>query len=248
MEIQNLLSPPDLMEYQSVLCIQPHPDDNEIGAGAVIAKLASKGCKITYLTITNGNLGSNDPKLTKETIAAIRTKETKLAGKHLGVTDFRFLNYDDGSLESVKELARDICGVIREVRPQAILCPDPWLTYEAHSDHRITGLAASKAALDCSLTHYETKYLEPPCQIEAVGYYYTSRPNTVFDVTDHLQTKFEAIALHESQMGGGVYELYHTYFTMKATELASGKGFQAGEGLKVLRPLHLHCFLDADRI
>lgn len=248
MDFQELLIPPDLFNYKSILCIQPHPDDNEIGAGAIIAKLASKGCCISYLTVTNGNLGSDDPNLSKEEIAEIRSKELQNAGKHLGVSSFYSLDYDDGSLENVTELARDICGIIRKIKPQAVLCPDPYLPYEAHNDHRVTGLAASKAVLSSGSVHYETKNYEKPCSIEAVGYYFTSSPNIIVDVTDFMAKKFEAMAMHESQMGGGNFRMFQAYFSMKAAELGKVKGFQAGEGLKVLRPIHLHCFVDANRI
>jgi LmbE family N-acetylglucosaminyl deacetylase len=246
--IRELLSPPDLFQCRSILCIQPHPDDNEVGAGAIIAKLASKGCRVSYLTVTNGNLGSDDPTLSREEIAEIRNRELQNAGRHLGVSSFYSLDYNDGSLENVTELARDICGIIRTVKPQAVICPDPWLTYEAHSDHRVTGLAASKAVISSGSVHYKTKNNEEPCVIDAVGYYFTSSPNTIVDVTDFMGQKFEAMAMHESQMGGGTFEMFQVYFSMRAAELGKEKGFQAGEGLKVLRPIHLHCFVEANRI
>lgn len=42
--------------------------------------------------------------------------------------------------------------------------------------------------------------------------------------------------------------MYRVYFGMKGKELAAGKNFALGEGLKVLSPLHAHCFVDAARI
>ena len=63
-----------------------------------------------------------------------------------------------------------------------------------------------------------------------------------------FEKKFEAIALHDSQMDAQTLAMYRVYFGMKGKELAAGKNFALGEGLKVLSPLHAHCFVDAARI
>ena len=74
------------------------------------------------------------------------------------------------------------------------------------------------------------------------------RPNTVVDISAVFEKKFEAIALHDSQMDAQTLAMYRVYFGMKGKELAAGKNFALGEGLKVLSPLHAHCFVDAARI
>ena len=43
MDISAFLTPPDIMSAKRVLCIQPLPDDNEIGMGGVVAALAGLG-------------------------------------------------------------------------------------------------------------------------------------------------------------------------------------------------------------
>ena len=78
-DVGALLAPPDILQCRRVLCIQPHPDDNEIGMGGIIAKLADLGCEIHYLTVTNGDMGNLDPAATPEQTAAQRRKETVAA-------------------------------------------------------------------------------------------------------------------------------------------------------------------------
>ena len=58
MNLKDFFPLPDLESCQNLLCIQPHPDDNEVGAGATIARLTAKGCRITYLTVTDGRYGT----------------------------------------------------------------------------------------------------------------------------------------------------------------------------------------------
>ncbi len=243
-----LLAPPDIMQARRALCVQPHPDDNEIGMGGIVAALAAAGCEITYLTVTNGNLGNKDRTATAAETAKKRRAEAEAAGRHLGATSFFFLPHGDSTLSDVYSLSVEIAGVIRKVRPDAIFCPDPWLSYEGHLDHVVTGRATANAFHLSGLTHFPEADGLSPWSASAIGFYFTSRPNTVVDITPHFDRKFEAIGLHDSQMTPETLDLYRHYFGMKGAELAAGRGFRIGEGLKVLSPLHMHCFVDAERI
>ena len=244
-EVAALLSPPDIMKAGKVLCIQPHPDDNEIGMGGIIAKLAQAGCEIHYLTVTNGDMGNRDRSATPQETAAIRHSETIAAGKHLGTAHFHFLDHGDGTLEAVLPLSIEIASVIRQVKPQAIFAPDPWLSYECHLDHTVTGKAAANAFLMAGRAHFPDDGATEAWTPEAIGFYFTAKPNTVVDITDTFDRKFEAMALHDSQMDPQTLGLYRIWFGMMGQELAAGKGFALGEGLKVLSQLHAHCFVKA---
>ena len=245
-EVAALLSPPDIMNCTRVLCIQPHPDDNEIGMGGIIAKLAQRGCEIHYLTVTNGDMGCAD--LPPEETAAVRREETVAAGRCLGASHFHFLDHGDGTLENVLPLSVEIASVIRKVQPQAIFAPDPWLNYECHLDHTVTGRAAANAFLMAGRAHFPDGGATQPCPLAAIGFYFTSKPNTVIDISGTFEKKFEAMALHRSQLDEQTLGLYRVWFGMMGRELAAGKGFPLGEGLKVLSPLHAHCFVKAEMI
>ena len=49
--LQVLCAPPKLEHIKKALFIQPHPDDNQIGAGGTIAYLVSKGIEVYELTV-----------------------------------------------------------------------------------------------------------------------------------------------------------------------------------------------------
>jgi LmbE family N-acetylglucosaminyl deacetylase len=245
-DVAALLAPPDITKCRRILCVQPHPDDNEIGMGGVIAALARKGCEVHYLTVTNGDQGNNDRSATPEQTAITRRAETEAAGRHLGAAHFHYLEHHDGTLADVLGLSVEIARVIRQVRPDAVFCPDPWLAYEGHFDHIVTGRAVANAYHMSSRAHFPDK--SDPWHAGAIGYYFTSNPNTVIDITETFGQKFEAIALHKSQVNDQTLAVYRIYFEMKGKELAQGKGFSLGEGLKVLGALHTHCFVDAYKI
>lgn len=248
METADLLKPPALSEIRRALVIQPHPDDNEIGMGGTVAKLVQDGAEVIYLTVTNGDRGCSDPNLTLEDIAAIRRKETEAAGRCLGVERFYYLNLPDGGPLDLYDTAVKIAGVIREVKPDTVFCPDPWLPYEAHADHRDTGLAATQAVMNAGLRDFPRGAVYEKHAPANIGYYFTAYPNTVADVSDTFEKKFDAILCHKSQVDEQTAALFRMYFTGKAQELAEGQPFALGEGLKMLRKLHMHCFVDAVRI
>lgn len=142
-----LMSPPDVQSIRKLLCIQPHPDDNEIGMGGIIAKLTAQGCRVDYLTVTDGALGDIGLTDGSRSLAEVRAEETRTAGKYLGVTHFIDLKEPDGSLGAIPALAEKIAEILRAGEYDGVACPDPWNTYEAHRDHVVTGLAAAQAAL-----------------------------------------------------------------------------------------------------
>lgn len=234
---------PDLFPSKRVLCIQPHPDDNEVGAGAVIAKLADSGAEIAYLTVTNGDLGIEE--CTPEETAAIRGLELKEAGRSLGASHFYSLGLPDNFSEQPEEVALKIIEIIREFQPDCVFAPDPWMCYEAHSDHRKTGLAAAQAFLLSGNSHLPRGKKNLSFNAEKIAFYFTSHPNTVIDVSNHLPRQFEAIKLHKSQFDPAFLEVLQIYFTEQGRKLAADSDFELGMGLKVLSSFHLHCIVDA---
>ncbi|WP_407269418.1 PIG-L deacetylase family protein [Radiobacillus sp. PE A8.2] len=246
-DITALLKVPSVEECKKVLCIQPHPDDNEIGMGAIIAKLAQAGCEIHYLTITDGRLGNTGTSHTPDQLAFERKREAEAAGRLLGAEKFFWLGYKDGSLNDIPTLASGIGEVIRREQYDTVFCPDPWLAYESHYDHIVTGQASAQAAISCALKDYPEGTKTDPCQLRAVGFYFTEAPNAIVDVTEFFDVKFEAMALHKTQMNEQLLALYRKYFTLRGTQLSQDEK-KIGEGVKMLQPLHLHCFPEAKDI
>lgn len=245
-DMNELLQPPSLDECKKVLCIQPHPDDNEIGMGGIISTLAENNCEIHYLTITDGRLGDMGTPYSPDELVAIRKEETEKSGKYLGAKKFFYFNYKDGSLSDIPRLSSEIGELIREEQYDSIFCPDPWLSYEAHNDHIVTGKSCAQAAISCSLKSYPEGTNTKSCVLRAVGFYFTDKPNTVIDITNHFEKKFEAMAIHKTQMNEELLNLYETYFKLRGNQLLDGRGL--GEGLKMLRPIHLHAFPEAKGI
>jgi len=248
MLLNTLLKPPKLKNIKRAICVQPHPDDNEIGMGGVIAKLVNEGCEVHYITVTDGSLGLLDGSMTHEELTKIRKKECEESGRLLGVTNFHYLNYKDGTLSDIYKIAGDIGEIIRTVKPEFVFCPDPWLTYEAHQDHIVTGKAVAQSFISTWLYEYPLGTKTKSHKVKGIGFYYTSKPNTIVDITGTIDIKIKAISKHKSQFDKKTLLLFSVYFKQKAKEDAANEKFKLGCGLKILGQNHMHCFPNAEEV
>ena len=57
MTIETILPMPDIFSAKRILCIQPHYDDNDIGAAGTLIRLQQNGAEIFYLTVTDDLMG-----------------------------------------------------------------------------------------------------------------------------------------------------------------------------------------------
>ena len=245
--VLSLFAPPKLDGIKKLLCVQPHPDDNEIGMGGIISLLTKKGVQVDYLTVTDGSLGDIGIPYGEESLANVRRRETEMAGKALGVTAFHYFSIADGTLADINGLSRRISELLRRERYDAVAAPDPWNNYEAHNDHVVTGKAVAAASISCNLKKYPENTETEPLNLSAVIFYFTSKPNTFFDITNEFERKMGAVSLHASQISPEMLQLYGGYFMWRG-ERMSGKEGVIMEGVKALLPLHLHCIPEAEGI
>lgn len=236
---------PDLFQADHLLCIQPHPDDLEIGAGATIARLCRSGRKVTWLTVTDGSAGTYDRSISRAHLALCRRRETEKAAEILGVDTLLWLDYPDGGHLPYNEIRSGISRTIRKIKPCAVLICDPWLPYEAHSDHIRTGRAGAEAAFLSGMPYFCPENLEEgfePHTIRAVAFYFSAYPNTYIDVSAYWDLKLAAINCHTSQFPAEKKQPFTDYLTARARELGQNQNYSLAEAFKVLSPQHLHIF------
>jgi len=132
-----------------ILAVGAHQDDIDFIASGSIAKWTGQGAVVYYLLCTNGNKGSDDPKMTSAKLAKIRRKEQENAAKVLGVKKVFFLNHHDTELEPTLKLKKEIVKIIRKTKPTLVVTLDPQARYSIgrgyinHPDH----IAAAEATL-----------------------------------------------------------------------------------------------------
>ena len=200
-------------EPYHIMVTAAHHDDIEFGvAGSVARWIRDEGATVTYVIITDGGSGSNDPSLTRAEIVALRRKEQLEAAARVGVCDVRFLGYPDGSLQASLELRRDLTRIIRETKPYRVVCQDPTTVfvrsqYINHPDHR----AAGEATLYAVFPSAETRPIFPELLAEGfephkIGELYlnlTPDATHYVDISCSIELKMAALGAHASQIGAG---------------------------------------------
>ena len=225
-----------------VLVVMAHPDDAEFGAGATVGKWAREGRQITYLILTDGNRGSNDPAMTSERLAQIRHSEQRAAAQKLGVKDVFFLGYDDGSLMPTLDLRKQITRWIRRTRPDIVVAPDPtrrWTgqRYINHPDHR----AAGEATLDAIIPGSDTRLVFPelleegldPHEVKEIYLTGSNDPDVFVDISETIDLKIAALREHKSQVGDWG-ELEDT-IKQRAAEMGKAGELPFAEGFKYFK-------------
>ncbi len=190
---------------ESAMVIMAHPDDAEFTVAGTVAAWTKAGCRVVYVLCTDGNAGSHEPGMTREKLAEIRRAEQRAACATLGVSAVEFLGYDDGQLQPSLDLRRDLVRVIRQHKPEVMICWDPTIhisdTYINHPDHR----AAAQVALDAVAPSSGMPLLWPetgaPHRVRQVYIYGQNRADTWIDITETIEQKIAALKQHASQMG-----------------------------------------------
>ena len=232
----------------AVLCVQPHPDDCEFGAGGTIALLAGDGRDVYYVTVTDGRMGTFNPKVYPEELARMRRKEQEEAARLLGARDIIWFDFMDTDVP-VKDLRGRLITEIRRLKPSIVIAPDPYTRYEAHSDHINTGRAVLEALILSGLPHVNDVDIRnglEPYSPRLVMLYYTSSPNGYVDVGGVLNLKVDALARHGSQFPGRDF----VEFLVKVNAILYGKlaGVTYAEGFKVIPVDLLHVAPFIERI
>jgi LmbE family N-acetylglucosaminyl deacetylase len=197
---------------KTVLVIGAHPDDNDFGAGATVARAAAQGAEVHYLIATTGQRGSSDESMTGEKLSGIRKKEQEEAAKSLGVRGVHFLDYVDGELVPDIKLKEQVVISIRRFRPDIVFTMDPSFFYYKnygfvnHSDHRAIGEATLDACYPLardllSFPEHAKAGLKPHKVKEVLLHSFVpENANFYVDVTETFDLKIRALSLHKSQV------------------------------------------------
>jgi LmbE family N-acetylglucosaminyl deacetylase len=200
----------DDADVSRVLVIAAHPDDVDFGAAGTIAGWTDAGIEVTYCVVTDGGAGGYDEDFPRAEVPALRRAEQVAAAKCVGVHDVRFLGYPDGVVEATLDLRRDLARVIRQVRPDRVVCPSPERNYArmppSHPDHRAVGSAALDAVYPDARNPFAFRELREqeglaPWTVREVWISGSPSPAHFVDVTATFGRKLAALRAHVSQTG-----------------------------------------------
>ncbi len=196
-------------KIKRALVVMAHPDDVDFGSAGTVARLTRDGVEVAYCLVTSGDAGGDSSRSTPEERAVTREAEQRAAAEELGVSDLTFLRFGDGRVEVTLELRKAIAQVIREKRPDLVICQSPERNYErifaSHPDHLAAGEATLRAVYpDARNPHAFPELLtegHQPHAVKTVWLASSNDPTMIVDVTKTFNRKIAALRRHVSQVG-----------------------------------------------
>jgi LmbE family N-acetylglucosaminyl deacetylase len=195
---------------ERALVIAAHPDDADFGVAGTVARWVRQGTIARLVCCTSGDAGADDARTDPEELARRREDEQRAAARVVGYESVDFLHRPDGALDNDLALRQDLVRIIRQFRPDAVLCMDPTTIihnrgYIQHIDHRMAGIAALDAVYPAARNAmaFPALVLNEGLEPHAVNWIYlffANEPNAWIDVTETIDTKVAALREHVSQL------------------------------------------------
>ena len=166
-----------------VLAFGAHPDDLEVGAGGLIARLASRGVQVTAAVCS------------LPTLCLERAKEAKRGADILGAR-LVILNPEKKSrVEDIPmhQLVAQMDTLVNDIRPDLVITHS---AHDLHWDHSLVNRATVSALrrMPCNLLAYVSSYeMNAQNSTRSVGQCFA-------DISETIEKKVEAIAAHASQL------------------------------------------------
>lgn len=219
---------------ETIAVITAHPDDEVLGCGGVMARLASEGYKIHPVFLADGETSRN-----KNADISQRNETANKAAKILGAEPPIFLGLPDNQLDSLPLLQ-----VIQKLEPE-ISHIDPQIIYTHHGgdlniDHRTTHQAvlticrpqphSNVRAIYGFETLSSTEWASPET---SSGF----RPTKFVNISNQLESKLAALKCYENEMRPFPHARSYETVKHQARLRGASVGLEAAEAFSVIREI-----------
>lgn len=182
-----------------VLAIAVHPDDETLGCGGTLLKLANGGATLHWVLLT----AALPPEYSTEQMEQ-QCRQVERVRSAYPFTSLDWLKFPTTHLGAVGmgELVRALHNVIRALRPEIVFIPN---RSDVHSDHQIAFQAVQavlKAFYMRSLGVRQVLACDVMSETDAAAPLPESifLPTVFVDITDTLERKLEIMSLFESEL------------------------------------------------
>lgn len=211
-----------------ILVIAAHPDDEVLGMGGTIAKLAGSGDEVYVLIVTDGSSSQYSGAADLQKIIEDKKQETWACAQTLGVKDVYYGELPDMKLDTTPHI--EINKVIEKLVDQ--LKPNIVYTHfwgDVNMDHQCVYKSTLVAVrpvmgqvvkeLYCYRVPSSTEWT--PCKADTMF-----MPNVFVDITAEAERKYEAFGKYSTELR----EYPHPRSIQHLKELDVARGLEVGQG------------------
>lgn len=216
---------------ERVLVVAPHPDDDVLGAGGTMHKLAAGGTEVVVVIVSR----AQPPRFTRE-FGESGVSEARRAHAVLGVAKTIVLDFAIAELDHTPhaDVNAALLDVFTEIRPDVVLLPFGGDLFADHQQVALSAIVCARpitpyapAGVYCYETLSQTNWNAP--------YEPQFTPTAFVDVAGHMEAKVAAMACFSSQLKTFPHERSLEAIRALATVRGARFGCAAAEAFVTVR-------------
>lgn len=170
----------------NILVISPHPDDESIGCGGVLARHSHLGDVVHVAFLTSGEKGGHG--LPEADTKRIREQEARDAALILNIQQVEFWGAPDGAFRDSRQWRQALSRKIAEFKPEILYVPHEG---EMHPDHRAAARMVRSVAREPGQNKPRVLTYEVWTPLQTM--------DVVVDITAFIDQKLRAIDKYRTQ-------------------------------------------------
>lgn len=218
------------------LVVAAHPDDEVLGCGGTMRRLASEGAEVYCLILGEGVTSravSRDAECRLNELNELR-KAARQANELLGVRELFFASLPDNRFDSVDLL--DVVKIVEEyvfrLRPERVFTHG---TGDLNNDHSVVSKAVMTACRPLPGASVKGVFFFSVLSSTEWNFPAAFRPNYYVDIEKHLEAKLEAMRLYSSELRDWPHPRSLKTIEHEARLWGSHVGLQAAEAFQIAR-------------
>ena len=223
---------------EPVLVVAAHPDDEVLGCGGTIARLA-RGKRDVHIVILGEGATSRHAQGDQAAVPAVRLleRQSEQVGRLLGAKDVRTHGLPDNSFDTVPllQIAKLIEEAIDSIKPGTVYTHHGGDLNADHSlSHRAT-LIATRPTPDSPVKAVYAYEVPSSTDWALSGVTPAFHPNVFVDIAGTLNQKVEAMRLYESEVREFPHPRSEEALVANARRWGSVAGVHAAEAFVLVR-------------
>ena len=187
---------------QSILILCAHPDDEVLGCGGTIAKLADQGATVHVAFLADGVFSREGDAVVQQEELRIRRAAAQKACDILGVKSVSFGDFPDNRMDTVAllDITKALENLIAEYKPEVVFthhAGDVNIDHRRMHDAAVTACRPQRGHPVKTLLCFE---VPSSTEWQLPGSAPVFAPNWFVDISDTLDRKFAALDAYAAEL------------------------------------------------
>lgn len=224
----------------NILVIAAHPDDEVLGCGGTIARLAAEGHRVSILILGEGiSSRYNDPHEADPVLLKQLHAQAEAIGKFLGAAEVSLAKFPDNRFDTVPllDIIKTVEAHVERIKPETIYVQHGG---DLNVDHALTFravLTATRPMKGGSVKRVLAFEVGSSTEWAFQRFSPVFRPNAFQDITSTLEKKIAAMAMYEGESRPFPHPRSAQAIRAKAQTWGSVTGCDAAEAFDTIRDI-----------